>query len=163
MPRKAKAEKTPDTQVVDLLKGVAGQLASVTERLDKMEAKVNEQAAATPRIIPRMEANLGTPDTSSLRRVGDEAQGSKTLPCTATGQRVMYRQWPLGTRVKLNTEKVALHHGKRRVVFDPETVGEVVGFHFYSETRDEGKYRVRFPGLTSPRGDGFYESDLIPV
>ena len=153
------------TETENLLKAISGQLGGLSQRLDAMEKKVTEQGAAIPRIIPRIE--LSKPDvTSGLKGPGEMAAAQQQLPTNPQGHLVRYTPWPEGTLVKLNPSSEAaqtIQGQERGKKFNIQTVGEVVGFHYYSESRGEGKYRVRFTGLTRPRGDGFYESDLLPA
>lgn len=171
MPRKAKsaASAPVDSPLFQLMQTMSGQLAGLSDRLTRMETKVAAVEQATPRIIPRIDR----PDNDQgqvptlvgvAMEIGEPRNGViRQATVDTTGARVMgYQRWIDGTKVKLNTNKVSLDLAKA-ANFDPETIGEVITFHFYSETKGEGKYRVRFPGLTDARGDGFYESDLITV
>lgn len=166
----------------------AGLLAAIEGLLDKrlggLEERLTKLEGARPRFQPMVRPQRpregGYVPPEQLR-----ARGMRTLD--AAGREVgggssLYddpQRRPRGFRAAFNVGDVvrinpdALIHGgdgktwqtvmDRPELAECEFVGEVRSLTGFSRT-DEPKYRVVIPGLTPvPRGDGFYESELLPV
>ncbi len=176
MPKGAKTAVKPDkadmelSQLMGAFETLAKGMALLTEDMAAVKSDLAATKVSTPKIVPQIE--MQQPQTPNLvgkqMAIGEMVGSSRQLTTDVQGNRVRVDRLPEGTKVKLLPESevaqtVSRPGGKRKKVWNIETVGQIVGFHYYSDTRNECKYRVRFPGLTPARGDGFYESELVPV
>lgn len=149
-----------------------GKLLALMEKMDSrlnaLEEKVQAVDRATPKFQPmaRPEGiSQPIPNTKDLMQAGQRKQGGKDA-IVAIGGLIMpgYRpHFQEGDSVRLNPE-CEQGEALKRSGKDPSSYqGTIVGFH-YVDKKLEMKYRVDFPGLTrGTRGDGFRESDLLPV
>lgn len=167
--RTAKAPPVEDNtqmgQVLALLQNVAGQQQALTDRLATLEEKVSQQAQAVPTFQPMAapEGIAPRPDVRDLQK-GESKLAGKQLPVMNGLLMPNYQPaYQDGDRVKLNPDgeqgQSLVQQNKRS-----DYEGTIVGLHQFNPHRQEMKYRVDFPGLTrGKRGDGFYESDLLPI
>ncbi len=151
---------------------LTGKVDNIAERVGTLETKTAAQAAAIPQFVPMHEEEAPTYKTaiSQLEGVGDEVSGGRQAVVGTDGlpRPRQLRRLVEGTKVRLapNSPTASTIRNWREAGHrapDPDKIiGTVVGFHFVS-TNGEAKYRVRFPGLTTARGDGFYASELVPA
>ena len=156
---------SPDP-VLSALQALVARVEDFTGRLDAIEKKVAAHAQAVPRYRPMQhEGIVNKPDLTLLKKKGDSVSRSQTLPHDSEGNTVQHYaprfqedQW---VRIKADSEVGRLLAApKKGRAFDLSTEGTVLGLHFISAHDGRAKYRVHFPGLTRPRGDGFWEDEL---
>lgn len=170
MPRakaKPKVEDHTDLgQVLAAINGLNKGLETLAGRIDAVEGQVASQSKR----IPEFKTTSGedyklSPNISKLEK-GQSLMGSKQLPVGNDGLLLpRYKAgYDLDDRVRINPESEIGQAISRTGGTAPEEyVGTVVGFHFVDKNMVM-KYRVDFPGLTrGKRGDGFRETDLLPV
>ena len=166
-------DKQEESAILGVLKNISGQLDGLERRMGDMEVKVKQQDMRTAKFQP-MQPPDGVkkprPQLEQLQRAEQYANDGKSLPVSASGRLMAYAQvlYPEGTIVRFNPEsevyqRLKKAHEERKARFDPDMgEGVIITTHFINS--DYGvKYRVRFDKLTAPRGDGFYETELIPA
>ncbi len=149
--------------VLAAVKAVADSVATIQNRLEAVEEQVQEQRDAAPQMVPMRSVEDSV--FAGLAKVGDETAGTLRQMVVGTDglpRAIRGAIWPKGTRVRLLVNERVAERLRRRQR-DPENlIGTIVGFHFVND-KDEPKYRVNIPGLTTPRGDGFYAHELSPA
>ena len=150
--------------VLSAIGNLTGVVQGVVTRLEAVEAEQQDQRSIIPQMVEMNDDPKGAM-FAGLVQPGDEVGGTLRqkvigtdgLPRTPHG-RVLAK----GTRVRL-TEASETARVLRSKDQDPSRlVGQIVDLHYINDA-DEVKYRVRFPGLTTARGDGFYAHELVPA
>ena len=159
-------------QLTSVVKGVADQGRSLAARLAAIEgsgsARVGEDAdpndvrrfrAIAPEIIPAGGATTG------LR--GSIPVSSNGLDVSDEFLRLRTPKYMSGSKVLLNFEAISSDGQKSwgeiltSMRTRPSSVGEVLRIQRFSSTHQQWKYAVRFKGLTTGNGNGFYENELL--
>ena len=169
------AVKAPEAPPIDgaenpilaAIQSLVAKVEAFTGRLDAIEQKVAKHAQAVPRYRPMQHDGVNAPkaDLTALKKRGDTVSVGRTLPQLADGLvvegfRPSFQEEQI-VRIRADSELAQrLAAPKRGRPFDLATEGIVLGFHIISAHDGRAKYRVHFPGLTRPRGDGFWEDEL---
>ncbi len=161
-------DQTVMGRILDMLQDVKSNVTGLADRMEALEGKVKEQGQAIPKFQPMAKDDVSQPKaaTKDLQTVGQQKFDGKQLPVGSDGLRIVgYR--PIfhdGDRVRMNPDSEMAQTLSRNGKDPTKFVGTVQGLHFYSEKRGEMKFRVHFPGETrGTRGDGYWESDLLPL
>lgn len=163
------AKAAPDLSEL-IAKTVAAAMAPVMAEL----AEVKAQALQGPRFKP-MEAPALTDRFHGVQK-GQQKDGFgnrmlQGADSHAVPDWVMYshpNQFEAGDAVMINPETI--RDGADRPWSEVLTkvpacngYGEVLTVDHFSKKTGNWKYKVKFNGLTDRRGDGFYESELLPA
>ncbi len=160
-------EQPQEPTISDVLAAI-GQLnqtvQGVVTRLEAVEQEVQEHRDAIPQMVEMAQGEDGM--FAGLKNIGDENGGTlrqKVVGTDGLPRPVRGNILPAGTRVRLTPEsetaQALARKGRQNI---ERLVGTVITLHFVNDN-DEPKYRVRFPGLTDARGDGFYAHELVPA
>ncbi len=168
MPRAAKQDAADmiDDAAEPSLGDVLAAIQRLSGRMDDIEDRVAEQGRAIPRMVPIASGDISKPrpNLAELQREGQMADGGRTLPTTPSraGILLVHQLFEAGDYVRIRPDS---ERAQRMAASGRETsnlVGQVLALH-YIDKRGVPKYRIRFPGITQARGDGFREDEIEPA